>query len=60
MSKIKFILVLASIMMLVPMFTKGVSLERLAIQLLQKVEERTLYIIQQDARIAELENNQNK
>lgn len=60
MSKIKFILVLASIMMLVPMFAKGVSLERLAIQLLQKVEERTLYIIQQDARIAELENNQNK
>lgn len=35
---------------------KGVSMTELQIQLLQKVEELTLYIIQQDQRIKELES----
>ena len=34
----------------------GVSLDKPAIQLLQKVEECTLYIIEQEKRIEELEN----
>lgn len=37
----------------------GVSLDKLAIQLLQKVEECTLYIIEQEKRIEELENQIN-
>ena len=36
----------------------GVSLDKLVIQLLQKVEELTIYTIQQEERIKELENNQ--
>ncbi len=36
----------------------GVSLDKLTVQLLQKVEELTLYIIEQDKRIQELENQQ--
>jgi len=35
----------------------GVSLDKLAIQLLQKLEEQTLYIIQLEERISELEKN---
>lgn len=37
------------------MQTKGVSLDKLVIQLLQKIEELTLYTIQQEERIKELE-----
>ena len=37
------------------MQTNGVNINELQIQLLQKVEELTLYIIQQDKRIRELE-----
>gem|GEM_PF-5891509 len=33
------------------------SLDKLAIQLLQKLEEQTLYIIQLEERISELEKN---
>ena len=40
------------------MLEEGVSLDKLVIQLLQKVEELTLYTIQQEERIKELENNQ--
>lgn len=36
----------------------GVKLQELTVQLLQKVEELTLYIIQQEKRIQELENQQ--
>ena len=36
---------------------EGVSLDKLAIQLLQKLEEQTLYIIQLEERISELEKN---
>ena len=35
---------------------KGVNINELQIQLLQKVEELTLYIIQQEQRIQELES----
>ena len=35
---------------------KGVNMNELQMQLLQKVEELTLYIIQQEQRIQELEN----
>lgn len=37
---------------------EGVSLDKLVIQLLQKVEELTIYTIQQEERIKELENHQ--
>lgn len=37
---------------------KGVSLDKMAVQLLQKVEELTLYIIQLEQRIQEMDNRQ--
>jgi len=40
----------------VEMQTKGVKINELQIQLLQKVEELTLYIIQQEQRIKDLES----
>ena len=42
------------------MQAEGVSLDKLTIQLLQKVEELTLYIIEQDKRIKELEQQNQK
>ena len=38
----------------------GVNMNELQMQLLQKVEELTLYVIQQDKRIQELESQLNK
>ena len=38
----------------------GVNMSELQIQLLQKVEELTLYIIQQEQRISELESQMNE
>ncbi|MBQ9339026.1 MAG: hypothetical protein IJS13_01690 [Paludibacteraceae bacterium] len=40
------------------MLENGISVERFQIQLLQKIEELTLYIIRQEERIKDLENNQ--
>lgn len=42
------------------METKGVNMNKLQIQLLQKIEELTLYIIQQEQRINELEKLQSR
>lgn len=42
------------------MVENGVDMGEMQIKLLQKIEELTLYIIAQDKRITELENNQNK
>ena len=38
----------------------GIGINELQIQLLQKIEELTLYILQQDERIKALENELNK
>lgn len=40
------------------MLENGISIDRFQIQLLQKIEELTLYIIRQEERIKELENKQ--
>ena len=39
---------------------EGMSVDQMVIKLLQKVEELTLYTIQQEERIKELEQKQNK
>ena len=38
---------------------EGMSVDQMVVKLLQKVEELTLYTIQQEERIKELEKNQN-
>ena len=43
----------------IDMLQNGVNMSEFQIQLLQKIEELTLYTIQQEERIKELEKNQN-